>query len=158
MFTITIDIEDVVRNLDLSKKRLMSNTSKAMDRIVKEGQKIMIQEAPEGTGKLKKSIKTKVERSSKKVVGTIDPTAKYAIFIEKGRGAGGMPPISSIRKWVMAKGLPDGATFLIAKKIAKGQSGSNRPNPFIERTFNEVKDIVEDELKKAISQTVGAFK
>ena len=157
LFEISIDIDKVIESLDLSKKRLMKNVTKSMDNIVKEGKTVMVREAPEGTGKLKKGIKTKVEKSSKEIIGTIDPVQEYAIYIEKGRGAGGRPPISQIQKWVRAKGLPEGAAFLIAKKIGKGQSGSNRPNPFIERTYNELESIIEDEINKAISRTAGSF-
>lgn len=152
MFKITFEIEKFVNSIDTSKKRFNKQLPKAMDRIVKEGKKIMVREAPEGTGKLKKGIKTKVERKSKTVTGTIDTGQKYAIFVEKGRRAGGRPPISSIQKWVRAKGLPENIAFLIAKKIGEGRSGSNQPNPFVERTVGELENIIEDELGKVASQ------
>ena len=158
MLKIKIDIEDISKSLDLSSKLLMKEMTNSMEDIVDEGKKIMKQEAPEGTGDLRKSIETKVKNDKKGVVGTIDPTAKYADAVEEGRSKGGVANIASIKRWLAAKGLPMSYAGGIAVKASKGKSTSNKPNPYAQRTFDKLQDIVEDELNKAIDKALRPLK
>jgi hypothetical protein len=57
-------------------------------------------------------------------------------FVFRGRGPGGMPPISALVDWCNARGLPRGVAFAVAKTIARAgtklwQQGRNVLNEII---------------------------
>ena len=75
--------------------------------------------APRASGTYAKSFKY---RTYKRITGTSGEfynTSEYAMFADKGRGSGRMPPDAAIRDWCKRKGIPESAVYPIRKKIAE---------------------------------------
>ena len=155
MLRVTMDIEKVSQALNLSADKLTSNVANAIEDIVDDGTSIMKKEAPDGTGELRKSIEGKVEINKDTILGTIIPMASHAEYVEHGRPSGGAANVTSIKKWLLAKGISVKYAGAISKNIGAGNSKSNKPNPFVQRTFDKLKIV--DKLEKAIKKTLGAF-
>lgn len=104
-------------------------------------------EAPNGvTGGLTKSVRQIVTE----VAAMIGPTAKYAVFIEKGTKPH-MPPIDAITPWAEAKGINPWALAMSIKK--KGTVA----NPFVKRTFTATKTDVKAEFALATMRITAAL-
>lgn len=77
---------------------------------------------PSATGKLK-SFTYSIEYEGNMFTVYFD-LPSYWQYVENGRKAGKMPPISAIKNWISAKHIPaykniDSAAFLIARSIGK---------------------------------------
>lgn len=90
------------------------------------------------TSNLYKSGKVKNENEKGIIQYSIGYLAKYAYYLEFGRKKGKMPPISSLYKWVVKKGLKDAGkeamsmAWGVAKNIAKQGS---KAHPFLFPAF-----------------------
>ena len=81
-------------------------------------------------------------RGTSLVIGNKAP---YWLFVEKGRGPGGMPPLSKIGPWVLRHGMKANAAFPVARKIAK-RGITGRPYFLLESTQQKIKDIVDKNI------------
>lgn len=93
--------------------------------------------APVASGLLRGSIKVVQQRvaSGRFTRGfTVVADVPYSLFVERGRGPGGMPPVSAIRRWTILKGIDPGAAYPIARKI--GREGT-RPTYFMSRAVRQ---------------------
>lgn len=68
----------------------------------------------------------------------------YAIFVDRGRKSGKMPPVKNIMEWCVRKNIPKNAAFPIARSI--GQNGIPPTN-----FMSPIKDMV-SELKKILAK------
>lgn len=109
------------------------------------------------TGKLFDSIDYKLEVTDNKV-SLYFVALDYYIYIEKGRAAGKFPPIEAIKKWMIAKKIPNtsGRAYLIARSIAKN---GIRPKPYLDNikkllpSFNDdIKIAIEKDVKEAMKE------
>ena len=94
------------------------------------------QNLPSASGELIRSVGFEVTSDGAAVtlLGVVKgPAGNYWQFVDKGRGPGKPPPVSTIREWIDQIGLvPEGDTskdqvaFLIARSIGrKGTKGTN---------------------------------
>jgi hypothetical protein len=120
--------EEIIEGLDkLTKKRLGSSkwmgdaieTALRQSGLAIQGEAAIL--APVNTGALRQSITTVVdERPPFPLWVTVGPTVKYGRYVEYGREAGKMPPVSALEPWVRLKlkaKNPRAVAFLIARKI-----------------------------------------
>ena len=80
----------------------------------------------------------------------------YWINIEEGRKANSkMPPVDVIKKWMVARGIPDkpGVAFVIARSI--GKKGT-KPNPFLRETKVEIQELVPS-IKIALEKDLDSY-
>lgn len=108
------------------------------------------------TGKLFNSVNYRVEMRDDSVV-VIFIAENYYLNIEKGREPNGkFPPIEAIRKWIVAKGLPNkpGLEYLIARKISEQ---GVKAKPYLKETINMMPNITKDlemALKKDLELSI----
>lgn len=121
------------------------------------------------SGNLFKSLRKEIEGDELDMTLRIYG-AEYYIYADRGRGAGGMPPVSRILEWIKAKGLSkDEKTdmrfgWALAKSIA-GRGTAPPPSFFFseskEKFFSDIKstfkDAVFDEVGKKFSILVQNF-
>ena len=146
--------EEVVEGLDkLTKKRLASNkwmgdaVTKAMRQsgLAIQGEAAIL--APVNTGALRQSITTETDkRSPFPLWVTIGPTVNYGRYVEFGRKAGKMPPVSALEPWVRLKLKPKNpmaVAFVIARKIAReGVKAQPYMAPGAKKAMPKVKTII----------------
>lgn len=118
------------------------------------GKTVMQSEAPEATGGLKQSVTIDIDKNNNGARLIIFPEAEYAVYVEKGRGEGGAPPIENLRVWANAKGFPEDKLFVLARAIAQGRTKANQPNPFVLRTFDEVRKASDKMVSEAVNKTI----
>jgi hypothetical protein len=84
------------------------------------------------SGRLYDSIKYKVYKDRTEMYHLEFDYVYYGLWVNYGRKPSNkMPPLDDIREWCRLKGIPEGAAFPIAKKIAKfGYKGINFTKPF----------------------------
>lgn len=70
----------------------------------------------------------------------------YAIYVERGRGPGKMPPQGVLLPWMKLHGINDAAEFPIRRKIAKQ---GTKPHPFLTPLQQIVGKIKRECLKLA---------
>lgn len=68
----------------------------------------------------------------------------YAIYVEKGRGPGKMPPQGVLVPWLKLHGIDEAAEFPIRRKIAKQ---GTKPHPFLNPLTKLVSKIKRECLK-----------
>lgn len=77
--------------------------------------------------------------------------AKYAPYVEYGRGAGRMPPVAPIERWARTKLGVSGMGFVIARKIArKGTKKQPYFFPAVEQSLREIQQIFEKSVEKFV--------
>lgn len=104
------------------------------------------------TGKLYNSIDYKVEFTESSILVKF-LAEDYYINIEEGRKPNGkFPPLDVIRKWIIAKGLPNkpGLDYLISRKIALE---GIKPKPYLRETIEMLPNITND-LEVALKRDV----
>lgn len=80
----------------------------------------------------------------------------YWIHVEEGRKAGGkMPPISSIRSWMVTRGIPEtpGGAYRIARAISKR---GIKPRPYMKEVKKEIRSW-SSEIQKAIKSDYDIY-
>lgn len=100
------------------------------------------------TGKLYNSVKYRIEVLENRLHFEFE-AEDYWINIEEGRAAGSkMPPVEQIRKWMIAKGIPDmpGTAYTIARSI--GKKGI-KPKPYLRETIANI-DQYKPRLREAL--------
>jgi hypothetical protein len=74
---------------------------------------------------------------------------EYGEFVDKGRGPGKQPPLSSISQWAQIRGIPQKAVFPIARKI--GREGI-KPTPFFQTSIDNNIDLLTSQLEEAMAK------
>lgn len=82
----------------------------------------------------------------------------YAVYVDKGRKAGKMPPVKAIMKWMRDKGIRSKSgirTIDIAYVIARsiGERGI-KPRPFIEAFTDELTVLVMKNVSREIDNAL----
>lgn len=83
----------------------------------------------------------------------------YAVYVDKGRKAGKMPPVKAIMKWMRDKGIRSKSgirTIDIAYVIARsiGERGI-KPRPFIEAFTDELTVLVMKNVSREIDNALN---
>lgn len=81
--------------------------------------------APQFSGALVQSIATTISGGGAALTANIGPRAKYAQFVERGRGPGRPPPVAAVEAWARSKGINP---YALAASI--GRKGT-KPHPFV---------------------------
>lgn len=140
--------------------------------ILVESQKNLTAGGQRVTGKLFKSGKALRDGNETQ----ISYDADYAYYVEFGRKAGKMPPLSDITEWVVKKGLADtfsiktknrtkrgkafdykamSIAFLIAKKIAKK---GTKARPFLYPAFEKGRNNIFKNINREFQQYIDSIK
>jgi hypothetical protein len=113
------------------------------------------------------SIATAVLRGSGSIRPQKDETvdagfeANYAYFVEYGRKAGKMPPVSMIMQWLYKKHIASdqkkikSMAFAISKSIAKN---GTKAKPFFVPAYEERKNEVKTIIETSVTQIVQNYK
>lgn len=80
--------------------------------------KLLIQAGKKSSGKLIKSLSSKIQDDARKV-NLIIESEGYLENVDKGRRPGKYPPIKEIEKWAKLNGIKQESVFPIAHKIYK---------------------------------------
>ncbi len=111
---------------------------RTLDTVANFAEQWMRGKAPAGpTGELVTSIST--DRSY--LTRAIGPTVPYGSYVERPRGAGGVPPLGGahgLMAWAQFKGMTAGEGVAIAKAIAK--RGVKAKGGFVDATQTKVED------------------
>lgn len=75
----------------------------------------------------------------------------YAIFVDKGRKPGKMPPLQNISDWCDSRGIDNKFAFPIARKI--GEQGIEA-RPFLNIFKDKVPELIA-KLKESISEDIN---
>lgn len=77
----------------------------------------------------------------------------YWIYVENGRKAGKMPPISAIKGWMVKKGIADinGASYKISRSIGKN---GIRPSPYLRNIKETLVNDYTDDIMAAFNKDV----
>lgn len=78
----------------------------------------------------------------------------YYVYVDKGRRPGKFPPLKNIREWTRLKGIPESATYPIAKKIA--EEGIRPTNFYTISTTRREKQFL-TQVNKAMAKDIGLF-
>lgn len=102
------------------------------------------------TGNLFNSVKTRLDITDNGIKLSFVDLPAYYLNVENGRKAGKFPPIETIKKWMVAKGIPDkpGTAYLIARSIARD---GIKPKPYIRQIKLNMKNYIDD-IQSAIKQ------
>lgn len=98
-----------------------------------------VKQAPHDTGKLQQSIKMEYSPIQARVFPDVD----YAKYVVSGTSPH-YPPVQALEAWARRKGLNP---YVVQKTIAKY---GTKANPFVKRTIEGVKDIVNDLFRIAL--------
>ncbi len=105
------------------------------------------------SGKYENSLETQIQGNTLTMLG-----AYHSIFMEKGRGSGGFPPIKEIENWIEVKrGLPQifkdkkrQFAFIIARKIA--EEGIKVPNEY--NRGKVISEVIEEFLADDVYEMI----
>lgn len=119
------------------------------------------------SSKLANTVKAEVK--VEETVISVELTLQdYWYYVEHGRKAGKMPPISNIEEWIKVKPIvprpfgksqkqipsPRSLAYLIARKIGReGTKGTHSLQNASEETYNDFKTL----LERAIAEDVGNY-
>lgn len=119
--------------------------------LIQELVKLMISSDSVASGLTMKSLDFELNSAINQIVLDIYAEKSF-IFIDQGRKAGKMPPISKIREWTTYRNISETAAYPIAKKIGKfGIPAKNLISRFL--TDNKLK--LEEKIEKRYSELVS---
>ncbi len=144
--------DQIIASFNASKDILHKAVSEGLEtsaKIVQQRSRRKVGSPPTvNTGELARSINYK---SMGKLSIRVGADAKYAPFVEYGRGAGRMPPVAPIERWAQTKLGARGAGFAIARKIARR---GTKPQPYffpaVEQSLAEIKRVFEQSIAKFV--------
>lgn len=99
------------------------------------------------TGQLLNSVHSRIGD----LKGEVTPTAKHAIYVDRGRRPGRMPPFqegTALNSWAKRKGMNP---FLVARSIAKK---GIKKHPFMEKAYSTVKPRAEREGQTMLNEVM----
>lgn len=106
--------------------------------------------APSFSGRLRSSMKGVVQTQPGMVEGRAGSDLPYAIYVDRGRGAGKQPPISALTAWAAAHGIP---VYVLARAIGKR---GTKAKPFLQPALDATRSQIEQELGSKTIQRILA--
>ena len=126
--------KEFVKAIDKGNQQAKNLYLRALDKSVKEGKAIMRKTAPYDTGKLRRSIDTKVDTA--KLSGRIFTAEPYAPYLEFGTSSHAINgPVKIKGNWVYIKDHP-----------------GTKKQPFVEPTKDALKPLAMHNFKTAIDK------
>jgi len=90
------------------------------------------------TGMLQRSWTHRIEGEGLDMALIVGSGVKYALYYERGRGPGRMPPPDALVRWVKQRGMNERMAFVIARAIGlKGTKGHYPLSDAIESVFGK---------------------
>jgi len=133
-----------------------SNAMSLLDGLAEGVQWDMKESAPKGpTRDLVDSISIGFPHPLAREIG---PTVRYAPYVERGRGPGGMPPLEGphgLIAWANFKGMAAGAGYAVAKKIAERGVA---PTWFVRDIIPNVERKVQESMRTMGSMIEGYWR
>lgn len=151
-FTITVKgLDELEHKLEHADEHLKQELAKAMVvstfKVKNDIQEKITNKGISNTGELRRSV-TVIEASPYK--GIVGVGEKYGAFVEFGTSPH-FPPVDAIERWAQTKLGQPGLGFIIAKKIARE---GTEAQPFVEPTYQEDKDFIQQQFEDVIQQVV----
>lgn len=153
-------MDELFRNLDRhgrdAVKSAMQGLTKAGMAIVNDAKANLRDNGSVVTGQLRASGRVVKDGADAIEVGFFGDGRGYAEYVEYGRRAGKMPPVSALVQWAHKKlRLPDKAAksagFLMARAIAKK---GTRPHPFFVPALEKNRQAIDDAVAEAVRKEV----
>lgn len=149
------ELPEVLRDIEGINELVLDETERTMRRSVDVLEAAVVQRTPVASGATRAGWGTKIERGQSAVKGIVANPVQHAIFAEKGRAPGKMPPIAPIELWVRRKlGVnakeSRSVAFLIARAIGRrgtkgahmAEEGLAAVRPQIEADFAQIANRV----------------
>jgi len=144
-------IEIQIKGLDELKKKMKDLSDVAvrqqMERTMYRSTEMIKYRArdlvPVDSGALRKSIRDIVQVGAKEIKGIVGPTEPYGAPVEFGARPH-FPPVGALKKWAEKRGINP-----YALAVAISRRGT-RPHPFLIPAFEQLKNNIIEEFKKAI--------
>lgn len=131
-------------------KVLQTELMAAAKRISFQGESISKAAAPVNTGNLRSSVYSKTTGGASQVSAIFGASAEYAIYVDRGRGPGKMPPQGALLGW---GGVTEENEFVVRRAI--GRRGI-KPRPFVTKAFDQLKGgIALKEFSAAIQKALA---
>jgi hypothetical protein len=102
------------------------------------------------TSKLLNSINYRFKASVEKIVVEFI-SEDYGKYVDEGRKPGKYVPVSKLKEWTKAKGIPESAVFPINRKIFKF---GIKPRPWISKPFDKNRQDFNVELINLYSKEI----
>jgi hypothetical protein len=149
--TITpLHLDEAIRDIENIDNFVLDDLTLTMYRAVDVIRNSILQFWPVGaTGLSRQGWGTRVERGIVAVKGVVSNPVEHAIYAERGRGPGKMPPLAPIELWVRrVLGIPapesKQVAFLVARAIGRrGTKGAHA----IDKGVAAVRGIVEADFR-----------
>ena len=149
-------IEIEIKGLDKLKEKMKSLSDfpvrQQMERTMYRATEMVKNRArelvPVDTGSLRRSIRDIVQVGTREVVGRVGPTEPYGAPVEFGTRPH-FPPVQALERWANKRGINPWALA-----IAISRRGT-RPQPFLIPAFEQLKNRILEEFKKAIDYLLG---
>jgi hypothetical protein len=149
--TITpLHLDEAIRDIDNIDNFVLDDLALTMHRAVDIVRNSVVQFSTVGvTGQYRQGWGTKVERGFSAVKGIVSNPVEHAIYAERGRGPGKMPPLAPIELWVrrvLGISPPESkqVAFLVARAIGRrGTKGAHAA----EKGLEAVRGIVEADFR-----------
>jgi hypothetical protein len=144
------DLPGFVTALRGAPKALQTELTTAAKKIAFRGESLSKIAAPVNTGNLRSSVYSKAEGGAGQVSAIWGASAEYAIYVDRGRGPGKMPPKGALVGW---NGVTAGNEFVVRRAI--GRRGI-KARPFVTKAFNEIKGgFAQREFSEAIKRVLA---
>ena len=165
-----IKVSTKIPDFQLASKTLLREFNASVKRIHKDvarDAKNILQEAilasdKYATGGLFKSVTARLlESTSNRFVTQIgfkSPGNEYAQYANFGRGSGGIPNLTSLRRWARAKGIEQKAVWAIARKIADEGTEDVGEDAFMGDASIKIERMFERTVRKRIEELKRGYK
>jgi len=141
-FSVRVDMTLFKAYLDFLPKAVKEASGEGLRALAHAGQAIMVAEAPERTGTLRRSITIMKEGDTY----VITPLVSYAVYVERGT----RPHEIVARRARALHFVWRGAPVFFRRVWHPG----TQPNPFIARTRERVRNIAADMMAAALKETL----
>ncbi len=109
--------------------------------------RLLLSAGKRSSGKLIKSLSSKVQDDARKVQLILE-SENYLENVDKGRKPGKYPPISAIGKWAKINGIKEESVFPIAHKIFKF---GIKPTNIIDKSIKQFEQILIPKLEDDVA-------
>lgn len=112
--------------------------------------KLLMNAGKNSSGKLIKSLSSKVQEDASKVQLIIQ-SEDYFKYVDEGRKPGSFPPIKEIKDWARKNGIPQTAAFPIAKSIFKF---GIKPTNVIDKSIRKFEPQLINDIERDVTGNV----